>query len=65
MIKASLIDMLAQLPDDAEIVAWNPDSNQYEPVTGMVHGPQANPYTCSDVTFPRGTIIAELCTDEP
>lgn len=38
MTKADLIQLLADVPDDAEVVAFNDDHGGNCPVTGIVHG---------------------------
>lgn len=39
MTKAELIRMLARVPDDAEVLAFDPDGDGHHPVTGMLFVP--------------------------
>ena len=47
----ALIEMLQKADEDAEVMVYDGDSEQMEPVTGMVYG--------------GGRVTVELYTDEP
>ena len=40
MTKKKLLAMLGHLPDDCEVVIYNAESQQPEPVTGCTYGPE-------------------------
>ena len=65
MTKKDLLKRLEPMPDDAVLMAYDPDSEQMEPISGLLHGPANAPVEHSDGVIPEGTYVIELCTDEP
>ncbi len=62
MTLANFREITKDMPEEAELVAFNGDSGIVEEVTGLLHGPRLAPLMTSDRRI-EGYVI-EICTAE-